>query len=61
MSTQLLLDALEQAVWTRERDGRALEAVVAHTDRGSQHTATRYTERPADAGMAASVGCVGSS
>ena len=36
MSTQLVLDALEQAVWTREREGRSLESVVAHTDRGSQ-------------------------
>ena len=31
MSTQLVLDALEQAVWTREREGRSLESVVAHT------------------------------
>ncbi len=61
MSTQLVLDALEQAVWTRQRDGRALEAVVAHTDRGSQYTAIRYTERLAEAGIAASVGSVGSS
>jgi putative transposase len=36
MSTQLVLDALEQAVWTREREGHSLESVVAHTDRGSQ-------------------------
>ena len=36
MSTQLVLDALEQAVWTRQRDGRSLDSVVAHTDRGSQ-------------------------
>src|SRR3954447_3490693 len=61
MSTQLVLDALEQAVWTRERDGRSLESVVAHTDRGSQYTAIRYTERLAEAGIAASVGSVGSS
>lgn len=61
MSTQLVLDALEQAVWTRQRDGRDLEAVVAHADRGSQYTAIRYTERLAEAGIAASVGSVGSS
>ena len=61
MGTQLVLDALEQAVWTRQRDGRSLDTVVAHTDRGSQYTAIRYTERLAEAGIAASVGSVGSS
>jgi putative transposase len=61
MSTQLVLDALEQAVWTRQREGRNLDSVVAHTDRGSQYTAIRYTERLAEAGIAASVGSVGSS
>lgn len=61
MSTQLVLDALEQAVWTREREGRSLESVEAHTDRGSQYTAIRYTERLAEANIAASVGSVGSS
>lgn len=30
MSTQLLLDALERAVWTRERAGSSTAAVVAH-------------------------------
>jgi putative transposase len=61
MSTQLVLDALEQAVWTRQRAGRSLDCVVAQTDRGSQYTAIRYTERLAEAGIAASVGSVGSS
>ena len=31
MTTQLVLDALEQAIWTRERAGRSLDSVVAHT------------------------------
>ena len=61
MSTQLVLDALEQALWTRERESRSLDSVVAHTDRGSQYTAIRYTERLAEANIAASVGSVGSS
>ena len=61
MSTQLVLDALDQAVWTRKRDGRDVRSVVAHTDRGSQYTAIRYTERLDEAGIAASVGSVGSS
>ena len=61
MTTQLVLDALEQAVWTRQRQGRVLDSVVAQTDRGSQYTAIRYTERLAEANIAASVGSVGSS
>jgi putative transposase len=61
MSTQLVLDALEQAVWTRQRAGAHLGSVVAHTDRGSQYVSIRYTERLAQAGIAASVGTVGDS
>lgn len=61
MSTQLVLDALEQAVWTRHREGRSLDSVVAHSDRGSQYTSLRYTERLDEAGLAASVGSVGDS
>jgi putative transposase len=61
MSTQLVLDALEQAVWTRQRTGVALDCVVAHTDRGSQYVSIRYTERLAQASIAASVGSVGDS
>ena len=61
IATQLVLDALEQAVWTRQRVGASLDSVVAHTDRGSQYVAIRYTERLAEAGIAASVGTVGDS
>jgi len=61
MSTQLVLDALEQAVWTRQRTGASLDSVVAHTDRGSQYVSIRYTEHLAAANIAASVGSVGSS
>jgi putative transposase len=61
MSTQLVLDALEQAIWTRHRTGDGLESVVAHSDRGSQYTALKYGERLAEAGIAASVGSVGDS
>lgn len=61
MSTQLVLNALEQAVWTRHREGRSLDSVVAHSDRGSQYTSLRYTERLDEAGLAASVGSVGDS
>lgn len=61
MSTQLVLDALEQAVWTRQRAGAHLGEVVAHTDRGTQYVSIRYTERLAQVGIAASVGSVGDS
>ena len=61
MSTQLVLDALDQAIWTRQRTGDDLEAVVAHSDRGSQYTSLKYGERLAEAGIAASVGSVGDS
>ncbi|WP_030529859.1 DDE-type integrase/transposase/recombinase, partial [Phycicoccus jejuensis] len=37
MSTELVLDALEQAIWTRQRTGADLGSVVAHSDRGSQY------------------------
>jgi putative transposase len=61
MSTQLVLDALEQAIWTRTRTGAELESVVAHSDRGSQYTSLRYGERLAEAGISPSVGSVGDS
>ncbi len=65
MSIQLVLDALEQGIWTRQRSGAhgdgSLESVVAHSDRGWQYTALKYGERLADAGIAASVGSVGDS
>jgi putative transposase len=61
MTTQLVLDALEQAIWTRQRVGEDLQSVVAHSDRGSQYTALTYGERLVEAGIAASVGSVGDS
>lgn len=37
MKTMLVLDALEQALWTRRRDGtRDLAGLIHHTDAGSQ-------------------------
>jgi transposase InsO family protein len=53
--TDLVLDALEQALHDRELDGR----LVVHSDRGSQYVAMRYTSRLADAGAAPSVGSAG--
>jgi putative transposase len=37
MSTTMVLDSIEQAIWTRQREGVFdLKGVVHHTDRGSQ-------------------------
>ena len=60
MRTSLVLDALEQALWTRHRAGqRDLAGLVHHTDAGSQYTSIAFTERLAAAGVSASVGTVG--
>ena len=59
MKTALVLDALEQALWARRRDGRDLAGLVHHTDAGSQYTSIAFTERLAAAGVSASVGTVG--
>jgi putative transposase len=60
MRTELVLDALEMAIWTRARAGVAdLTGLVHHTDAGSQYTSIRFTQRLAEAGAAPSVGSVG--
>lgn len=61
MPTELPLDALEMALWVRDRAGEVVEGVVQHSDAGSQYTAIRYAERLADAGAIASIGTVGDS
>ncbi|QYG91175.1 IS3 family transposase [Iamia sp. SCSIO 61187] len=59
MPTELPLDALEMAIWTR--DGHSLDGLVHHSDAGSQYTSIRYAERLTDAGAVASIGTVGDS
>ncbi|SEB10043.1 Transposase InsO and inactivated derivatives [Rubrimonas cliftonensis] len=54
-----VLDALEQAIHQR-RPAKGT-GLVAHSDRGSQYLAIRYTERLAEAGIEPSVGSVGDS
>jgi putative transposase len=66
MPTSLPLDALEMALWTRQRQGRTdqdgrLDGLIHHSDAGSQYVAIRYSERLADAGAVASIGTVGDS
>jgi transposase InsO family protein len=59
---ELVLGALEYAVW-----GRGLDAdpgqrrLIHHSDRGSQYTAIRFTQRLHDAGIQPSMGSVGDS
>jgi transposase InsO family protein len=57
MRTDLVLDALEQALWSRN----GTEGLVHHSDRGCQYLSIRYTERLAEAGVESSVGSVGDS
>ena len=57
MRTDLVLDALEQAIYARGHD--ALTGLVHHSDRGVQYLSMRYTDRLADAGIAPSVGSQG--
>ena len=57
--SDLALDALEQALWERRRDGDGRP--VHHSDRGGQYLSIRYTERLAEAGIEPSVGTVGDS
>ena len=60
MSTPLVLDALEMAIWARRKDGITdLSGLVHHTDAGSQYTSIAFTERLVEAGVDASVGTVG--
>jgi putative transposase len=59
LRTDLALDALEMAIFSR--GDRELAGLVHHSDRGGQYLAIRYTERLADAGAVNSVGSVGDS
>jgi transposase InsO family protein len=57
MRTDLVLDALEQALHARPH----ASGLVHHSDRGVQYLAIRYTERLAAVGIERSVGTVGDS
>ena len=51
MRTELVLDALEQAIWTRQRAGADLGSVVAHSDRGSQGGFNWSSQHPLHGGV----------
>ncbi len=59
MTTDFVLDALEQALYARQPVDS--DALVHHSDRGSQYVSIRYTERLAEAAIAPSVGSCGDS
>ena len=57
MNTELVLDALEQALHAR----RPGDGLIHHSDRGVQYLSIRYTERLAEVGVEPSVGSIGDS
>jgi putative transposase len=60
MRTALVLDTIEQAIWTRRREGVTnLAGLTHHHDAGSQYASIAFTERLAAAGIDPSVGTVG--
>ena len=61
MTSQLVLDAVEQAIWTRHREGKDLAGLIAHHDHGSQYLSVAHSEHLATAGIKPSTGAVGSS
>jgi putative transposase len=60
MSTPLVLDCLEHALWARQREGATdLAGLIHHTDAGSQYTSIAFTDRLLEAGIDPSVGSIG--
>ena len=59
LQTGLALDALEQALYDRQKG--ETEELIHHSDRGVQYLSIRYAERLHDAGIEPSVGSVGDS
>jgi transposase InsO family protein len=59
LRTDFVLDALEQAIYSRCDEDAA--GLVHHSDRGTQYVSMRYTHRLADAAIAPSVGRRGDS
>ncbi|HEY8978148.1 MAG TPA: IS3 family transposase [Streptomyces sp.] len=59
--TVFVLDALEMAVWQRDRDQHPVQPgeLIHHSDAGSQYTSFRLAEHLDAAGIAASIGSVG--
>lgn len=58
MRTEMVLDAIEMARWSR---GTRTQGLRCHSDAGSQFTSIRYGERLAEIGATPSIGTVGDS
>ncbi|WP_231560352.1 IS3 family transposase [Microbacterium hominis] len=58
MRTEMILDAIEMARWSR---GARHDDLRCHSDAGSQFTSIRYGERLAEIGATPSIGTVGDS
>lgn len=58
MRTDMVLDSLEMARWSR---GTRLDGLICHSDAGSQYTSIRYTERLDEIGAVPSIGSVADS
>ncbi|ROZ52947.1 IS3 family transposase [Rhodococcus sp. WS1] len=65
MTTPLVLDAIEHAIWARRLEGITdLSGLIHHNDRGSQggfNTSIAFTDRLIEVGIDASIGATGSS
>jgi len=58
MRTDMVLDALEMARWSR---GTRFDDLICHSDAGSQFTSIRYTERLDEIGARPSIGTIADS
>ena len=58
MRTEMVLDAIEMARWSR---GTRIDGLRCHSDAGSQFTSIRYGERLAEIGAVPSIGTVADS
>ena len=61
LRSDLAIDALEMAVWNRQRFGNNLDALVHHSDMGVQYLSIAYSESLAENDIVASVGSRGDS
>lgn len=61
LRSDLAIDALEMAIWNRQRAGIDVSGLVHHSDRGVQYLSIRYSDRLALNEIVASVGSKGDS
>ncbi len=60
MTTPLVLDAVNHAIWIRRGEGAVdLSGLIHHHDAGSQYTSIAFTDRLVEAGINALIGTVG--